>query len=74
MNLVGLTINLLFSHNFKQFLKNLESEALMYQRNGRIGISKQRVRHLSFYCIAIFFHITILSLCRYLMLFSNIQI
>ena len=48
MNLVGLIINLIFSHNFKQFLKNIKLEASMYKINGRLGISNQRVRHPSF--------------------------
>ena len=45
MNLVGLIINLLFSHNFEQCLKNLKLEESMYQRNGRLGISNKKVRH-----------------------------
>ena len=45
MNLVGLIVNLLFSHNFKQLLKHLQLESSMYQGNGSIGISKQIVRH-----------------------------
>ena len=36
----------------------------MYQGYGSIGISKQRVRHLSFYFIVRFFHIVSLSLCQ----------
>ena len=48
MNLVGLIINLLLSHNFKQFLKNIKLEASMYQGNGRYGIEKQRGRHQYF--------------------------
>ena len=32
MNLVGLIINLLFSHHFKQFIKNLELEASMLRK------------------------------------------
>ena len=54
MNLVGLSINLLFSHSFKQCLKKLKLEASTYQRNGRPGISNQRVRHPYFYFIVIF--------------------
>ena len=47
MNLAGLIINLLFSHNDQQCLKKIKLEASMYQRNGRLGISNQRVRHPS---------------------------
>ena len=36
----------------------------MYQVSGSIGISKQRVRHPSFYFFVIFFHIVSLSLCQ----------
>ena len=45
MNLVGLISNLLLSHKFLQILNKLKLEASVYQRNGSIGISNQRVRH-----------------------------
>ena len=54
MNLVGLIINLSFSHNFELCLKKLKLEASMYQRNGMIGISNQRERHPYFYFIVTF--------------------
>ena len=37
--------------------KNLILEASMYQRNGRLGISNQIVRHLLFYVIMSLFSI-----------------
>ena len=51
MNLVGLIINLLLSHNFKQWLKKIKLEASMYQGNISNVIAKQTVRHQPFYFI-----------------------
>ena len=51
MNLVCLVINLLFSHNFKQSLKKIKEEALMYQENGINSIVKNILRHQLFYFI-----------------------
>ena len=54
--------------------KKLKLEASMYQRNGRLGISKQRVRNPSFYFIVRFFILSAYPFVNYLMFLKNIQI